>query len=75
MPVSFSDQQLETIRTIAAQLPPWQRSAFLERLAEALHGKGDIGDGELHRLCRKVAASMARQRPGRLASALFGRAG
>jgi hypothetical protein len=47
MPISFTDAQLETVRTIAAQLPPWRRSAFLRQLAEALHGKADLGDGEL----------------------------
>jgi hypothetical protein len=74
MPLAFTDQQLETVRTVAAQLPPWQRSAFLKALAAALPS-GDVGDGELHRICRKVAASMASSRPGRLTSALYGKAG
>jgi hypothetical protein len=74
MPTSFTDQQLETVRNAAAQLPPWRRSEFLRALAAALPA-GEVGDGELHRLCRKVAATMARNRPGRLTSALFGRAG
>jgi hypothetical protein len=75
MPLAFTDSQLQCVQDTARNLPPWQRSAFLQQLAEALDGKGDIGDGELHRACRWVAAEMARKRPGRLASALFGRAG
>jgi hypothetical protein len=67
-PLAFTDQQIAT-----RHHPPFQRHAFLERLAEVLKGEGgSFGDGEVHRACRAVAAEMVRKRPGRLAAGLFG---
>jgi hypothetical protein len=75
MPLAFSDSQIATIRDIAAALvPPHLRSRYLERLSELLAGH-DLGDGIVARMARQAANETRKARPGRLASALFGRAG
>jgi hypothetical protein len=50
------------------------RRQYLHRLGELLSGH-DLGDGLVARMARQAANETRRNRPGRLASALFGRTG
>jgi hypothetical protein len=75
MPISLSDSQMACVMDVAKQhVQPHMRSRYLERVAELLHGQ-PLGDGAVARAARAAAADTRRNRPGRLASALFGRAG
>ena len=48
-PIGLTDEQMNMVYSAAGPLEPRARSAFLEALASALRGRGEIGDGELHR--------------------------
>jgi hypothetical protein len=75
MPLSLTDAQLATVTDIAqAHVQPHMRSKYLERVAELLHGH-DLGDGIVARMARQAANETRKARSGRLASALFARAG
>jgi len=52
---AFTDAQLATLKDLAAPLTPFQRSRFLELVAQRLAGR-EIGDGSVH------AAAVAAQR-------------
>jgi hypothetical protein len=52
--LSLSDDEMHTVTEIAAPIPLQLRGAFLRALAVELHGRGDIGAGELHRLAVAV---------------------
>ena len=51
--ISLSDEQLRTVMELATPIPVQPRDAFLRELAGELRlrGAGDVGPGELHRLC------------------------
>jgi hypothetical protein len=72
-PIALTDSQMVCVQDAARHIPPWQRSAFLERLAELLQGNG-YWRWQVHRACRAAAAETVRKRSGRLAGVLFGRA-
>ena len=52
-PLSLPDQQIEIIRRAAEPLPPRDRSAFLETVAELLIGQ-ELGDGVVARAAREA---------------------
>jgi hypothetical protein len=43
-----------SIMQLSRPLAPDQRTAFLEMLADKLRGRGELGDGELHLICRQL---------------------
>ena len=53
--IQLSDQQLDTVMTLARPLAPWQRDQFLQAIARRLVGQV-VGDGSVH------AAAVAAQR-------------
>jgi hypothetical protein len=52
--ISLSDEQLVQVTELAAPIPVEQRDEFLRLLAGELRTRGDVGPGELHRLCIEV---------------------
>ena len=50
--ISLTDEQLAQVMELAAPIPVEQRDEFLRALAGEL--RGDVGPGELHRLCIEV---------------------
>jgi hypothetical protein len=40
------------VQDAACHISPWQHGRFQQQFAEVLHGKDDIGDGELARMRR-----------------------
>ena len=54
MPIKLTDSQLHEIMQAAQMVPLDLRSAFLERLVEALRGRA-LGDGLVHRVAYEVA--------------------
>jgi len=53
-PLALSDAQLTEIFRLTKPLQPACRDEFLQRLAQALQGRTDLGDGEVYRLARQV---------------------
>jgi hypothetical protein len=53
-PLALSDSQITSIMQLSRPLLPHQRIKFVELLATKLDGHGEIGDGELHRICRQL---------------------
>jgi hypothetical protein len=51
--ISFTDQQLAALRAAAKPLSPWDRSRFLQIVADRLMGK-DLGDGAVYRVIRET---------------------
>jgi hypothetical protein len=58
----LSDENLNTLRTVATALDPRDRGRFLECVAEAMRDHPNPDGGEFHRVCRTIAA---RLRPAR----------
>jgi hypothetical protein len=56
-PLALTDAQLTALMILAKPLQPRCRSTFMRIVAHVLHGRGDIGDGELHRLAAEVIKS------------------
>jgi hypothetical protein len=54
MPIHFSDDQLTEIFRLTKPLAPACRDEFLQRLAQALQGRSEVGDGELFRTARDI---------------------
>jgi hypothetical protein len=54
MVINLTDDQLRTVMELAAPIPVEQRNEFLRMLAGELQLRGDVGPGELHRLCLEV---------------------
>jgi hypothetical protein len=52
--ISLTDEQLCHVMELAAPIPVEQRDEFLRELAGELRLRGDVGPGELHRLCVEV---------------------
>jgi hypothetical protein len=50
----LSDSQLDAVMRLCRPLAPRCRDALLRILAHELRGRGDVGDGELHRLARTI---------------------
>ena len=85
MPLALSDTQMSEVATMANRVPQHLRSAFLKRVAGLLaraHARRcangiDFLDADVWRACQAAAREVRqpKRRPGRLASALFGRAG
>lgn len=55
-PLALTDSQVTAIMQLARPLEPQQRITFFEMVAASLNGRSEIGDGELHRLCRELQA-------------------
>jgi hypothetical protein len=53
-PIGLTDEQMSMVYSASAPLEPRARSAFLAELANALRGRGEIGDGELHQVIRET---------------------
>jgi hypothetical protein len=49
--IGLTDEQPRTVMELAAPIPVEQRDEFLRVLAGELEHRGDVGPGELHRLC------------------------
>jgi hypothetical protein len=58
-PIALTDDQLTVITNAAHPLPPQDRAAFLERVAEMLRGV-EIGDGAVSRAARTAQAEFLR---------------
>jgi hypothetical protein len=72
--IGLTDEQLHTVVQMAAPIPIVQRDEFLRALACELRLRGDVGPGELHRLCVEVrrrivpwTATLAASLPRRIA--------
>jgi hypothetical protein len=52
--VRFTDDQLTEIFKLTRPLSVGCRDEFLQRLAQALQGREDVGDGELFRIARDI---------------------
>jgi hypothetical protein len=52
--ISLTDEQLRCVMDLATPVPIEQRDEFLRALAVELRLRGDVGPGELHRLCVEV---------------------
>ena len=53
--ISLTDEQLRCVMELAAPIPVEQRDEFQRLLAGELRLRGgDVGPGELHRLCVEV---------------------
>ena len=55
-PLALTDQQIDIIRRAAEPLPPSDRSAFLETIAELLAGK-ELGNGAVARAAREASGA------------------
>ncbi len=53
-PIGLTDEQMNTVYSRGGTIGASRRSAFLEALASALRGRGEIGDGELHQAIRET---------------------
>jgi hypothetical protein len=53
-PLALTDSQLDAVYQAAGPLSPAVRPAFLELVAQALAGAGEIGDGTVARVCAEV---------------------
>ena len=54
-PIALTDSELREVMQAAQMVPFDLRQVYLERLAEKLRGKGDLGDGLFHRVAYEVA--------------------
>jgi hypothetical protein len=52
--IGLTDEQLQQVMAIAAPVPVAQRDEFLHELAGELRLRGDVGPGELHRVCVEI---------------------
>jgi hypothetical protein len=52
--ISLTDQQLQQVMSLASPIPIERRDEFLRELAGELRRRGDVGPGELQRLCVEV---------------------
>jgi hypothetical protein len=52
--ISLTDQQLQQVMSLASPIPIERRDKFLRELARELRRRGDVGPGELQRLCVEV---------------------
>jgi len=55
-PLALTDEHLRIVRDHAAPLLPSARSAFLQRVAQLLHGERELGAGVVSRACRTAQA-------------------
>jgi hypothetical protein len=56
MVLAFSDDQIDQIKTAAAQVPPALRDAYLRRLSELL--PQDFGDADVWRASHRAACEI-----------------
>ncbi len=53
MPLSFNDDEMNTVMALAQPLPPENRVPFLEAVADELAANGaEVGPGALYRVAR-----------------------
>jgi hypothetical protein len=50
----LSDQQVQAVTNVTRPLQAWERSAFLQALAQLFAGRSEVGDGELGRALREL---------------------
>ena len=55
--IALTDTQLETLLTIAGQVPRDLRNAYLVAVAELLHGR-DFSDGDVHKAALAARAAV-----------------
>ena len=53
-PLALSDDGLRILIDLMRPLSPKARVVFLEKIADELRGRHDVGVGELHRLARQI---------------------
>jgi hypothetical protein len=53
-PIRLSDSELDAVMAAARPLPVERRDAFLQAVAGALAGCGEIGPGVVHRICAET---------------------
>ena len=56
--IRLTDAQLHKLMQAAQTVPYDLRSAFLEQVAAELRGRGNLGDGLVHRIAYEVARSI-----------------
>jgi hypothetical protein len=56
VPLSFTDEELNSLTTLASALPPWARDGFLQLVAAKLsaHPPEARGPGLLHRVAAEA---------------------
>jgi hypothetical protein len=59
----ISDAQLQTLMTIARDIPPEKRAMFLERICAmlAIRGRGHFDDGDVAEVARLASTGLARR--------------
>jgi hypothetical protein len=53
-PLRLTDQELDAVFAAARPLEPGLRDPFLQAVANALNGAGEIGPGTVARVCREM---------------------
>jgi hypothetical protein len=53
-PIRLSDSELDAVMAAARPLAVDRRDAFLQAVAGALQGCGEIGPGVVHRVCAEI---------------------
>jgi len=53
-PIRLSDSELDAVMAAAQPLAVERRDAFLQQVASALQGCGEIGPGVVHRICAEL---------------------
>jgi hypothetical protein len=53
-PIRLSDSELDAVMRAAGPLAVERRDAFLQQVASALQGCGEIGPGVVHRICSEA---------------------
>jgi hypothetical protein len=61
MPLALSDAQLQTLMTLAAELVPEKRSAFLERVGAMLTIRGRFDDAYVAEVARLALIGLVRR--------------
>jgi hypothetical protein len=61
MPLALSDAQLKTLMTLAAELVPEKRSAFLERVGAMLTVRGRFDDAYVAEAAKLALIGLARR--------------
>jgi hypothetical protein len=61
--LSLSDHQLQTVMTVAADMPPDKRSTFLERIGAmlAMRGRGHFNDADVAEVTKLAATGLVRE--------------
>ena len=61
MPLALTDAQLKTVMTLAAEIVPEKRSAFLERVGAMLALRGRFSDHDVAEAAKLALVGLARR--------------